>query len=105
MRRHALPYNIGSCGFIQRIKWNIVYDNRGGYCRSHWHNLTHTEDKVTSLSNLVRMIAKRFKGENEHLYYIRDYVKAKQLYIYFMLGTYNPKRKQWEDHYTNERGK
>ena len=59
--------------------------------------------RVITENKLVRMIADRFDAENRRLYAPSDYLLAKRLYIYFMLGTYEPKRKHWEDYYDDRR--
>ena len=67
--------------------------------------LVHLKDAKVE-NRLVKMLARRFKDENEDLYSPYWYTKAKRLYIYFMLGTYNPKRpKSWEYYYDREKEK
>ena len=67
--------------------------------------LVHLRDD-SKLSKLVNKMAERFNDENKMHYAPSDYIKAKRLYIYFMLGTYNPRRpRNWEDYYDDRRRK
>jgi len=51
-----------------------------------------TIPKVINSNGLVKLLCEKFEKENKQLYNLYDYKKAKQKYIYFMLGTYKPKQ-------------
>lgn len=55
--------------------------------------------KAINGNGLVKLLARRFKEENKDLYNLYDFKLAKNKYLTFMLGCYEPKKKNWEDFY------
>ena len=92
LRGHCLPYRIRNLRIKSGNKREVVrFDSR--YNRNfNRRYITPIKIKVIKENKLVKLLGERFKAENKWLYTPYEYIKAKRLYIYFMLGTYNPKR-------------